>query len=39
MAKEIKDVRRVAGKKYNQAVIEMLEYAKKLGVLAKKVPK
>jgi hypothetical protein len=31
LAKEIKDVRRVAGRKYNEAIREMLEYAKCLG--------
>jgi hypothetical protein len=31
LAKEIKDVRRVAGKKYNEAIREMMEYAKCLG--------
>jgi hypothetical protein len=31
LAKEIKDVRRVAGSKYNKGIQEMLEYAKCLG--------
>jgi uncharacterized Zn-binding protein involved in type VI secretion len=31
LAKEIKDLRRVAGKKYNEGTKEMLEYAKCLG--------
>jgi len=30
LATEIKDVRRVAGTKYNQAIKEMLEYARTL---------
>ena len=35
MALEIRDVRRVAGSKYGQAIREMLEYAKELGLLGK----
>jgi hypothetical protein len=35
MLLEIKDVRRVAGTKYNQAIREMLEYATALGLLKK----
>ncbi len=35
MLLEIRDVRRVAGVKYNQAIREMLQYAKALGLLKK----
>jgi hypothetical protein len=33
MAREIRDVRRIAGSKYNQAVQEMLEYMRSTGLL------
>ena len=36
MAREIGDVRRIAGRLYNQAIREMVEYAKSLGLLNKK---
>jgi hypothetical protein len=35
MAKEIQDVRSIAGSKYNEAVREMLDYAKQIGILNK----
>lgn len=35
-AMEIKDVRRVAGARYNEAIKEMLDYARDLGLLEKK---
>ena len=35
IAREIKDVRRIAGKKYNQAIKEMLDYSKERGILDK----
>jgi RHS repeat-associated protein len=33
MAQEIRDVRRIAGSKYNQAVQQMLEYGRSIGVI------
>jgi len=33
MEKEVADVRRVAGAKYDEAIAEMLEYAKSIGIL------
>ena len=36
LAIEIRDARRVAASKYNAAIREMLEYAKMLGLLAKR---
>jgi hypothetical protein len=33
MATEIKDVRRIGGRKYNRAILQMLEYAKRNGFL------
>ena len=35
MAREIRDVRRIGGTKYNQATREMLDYAKQRGYLNK----
>ncbi len=35
MARDIMDVKRLFGSKYNQAIQEMLEYARKLGILNK----
>jgi filamentous hemagglutinin len=35
MAREIRDVRRIATSKYNQAIREMLDYAKSQGWLVK----
>ena len=35
MAREIRDVRRISGTKYNQATREMLDYAKQRGYLNK----
>lgn len=32
---EIKDVRRIGGRKYNRAMLEMLDYAKRRGILNK----
>jgi len=33
MAEEVLDVRKVGGSKYNSAILEMLEYAKKSGIV------
>lgn len=35
MTHEIKDIRRIAATKYNQAIREMLAYAKSVGLLNK----
>jgi hypothetical protein len=35
MAVEIRDIRRIAGSKYNEAIEEMLAYAKQAGFLPK----
>jgi hypothetical protein len=34
VAIEIKDVRKIAGTKYNEAIREMLDYMRQLGVLS-----